>query len=89
LDDIKIIRLGWAGHFIRMEEEMIPKDYYWEIPQHRNNKKNKMGGRRPDCCIIGSKSTRWEERPGSRRESSTIRGWMDPVFEYTQPTFSP
>jgi hypothetical protein len=23
--DIKIIRLEWAGHIIRMEEEMIPK----------------------------------------------------------------
>jgi hypothetical protein len=25
LDDIKIRRLGWEGHIIRMEEEMIPK----------------------------------------------------------------
>jgi len=25
LDDIKIQRLGWAGHFVRMEDEKIPK----------------------------------------------------------------
>jgi hypothetical protein len=25
VDDIKIRRLGWAGHIIRMEEERIPK----------------------------------------------------------------
>jgi len=25
LDDIKIKRLGWAGHFVRMEGEKIPK----------------------------------------------------------------
>jgi hypothetical protein len=25
LDDIKIRRLGWAGHFVRMEDEKIPK----------------------------------------------------------------
>ena len=24
-ENIKIIRLGWAGHIIRMEEERIPK----------------------------------------------------------------
>jgi hypothetical protein len=25
VEDIKIRRLGWAGHIIRMEEERIPK----------------------------------------------------------------
>jgi hypothetical protein len=25
VEDIKITRLGWAGHIIRMEEERIPK----------------------------------------------------------------
>ena len=25
MEDIKIRRLGWAGHIIRMEEERIPK----------------------------------------------------------------
>jgi uncharacterized Rossmann fold enzyme len=26
MEDIKIRRLGWAGHIIRMEEERIPKN---------------------------------------------------------------
>ena len=25
VEDIKVIRLGWAGHIIRMDEEMIQK----------------------------------------------------------------
>jgi len=28
VEDIKIQRLGWAGHIIRMEEEMIPKERF-------------------------------------------------------------
>jgi len=27
MEEIKIRRLGWAGHIIRMEEERIPKRY--------------------------------------------------------------
>ena len=26
MEDIKIRRLGWAGHIVRMEEERIPKE---------------------------------------------------------------
>jgi hypothetical protein len=33
VEDIKIRRLGWAGHVIRMEEGRIPKKgTEWEIP---------------------------------------------------------
>jgi len=27
MEEIKIRRLGWAGHIIRIEEERIPKRY--------------------------------------------------------------
>ena len=33
VEDIKIGRLGWAGHVIRMEEERIPKRVVTSTPQ--------------------------------------------------------
>jgi len=47
VEDIKIRRLGWAGHIIRMEEERIPKkvlngNFYATRPVGRT--KNQMGG---------------------------------------------
>ena len=47
LDDIKIRRLGWAGHFVRMEDDMIPQKilnviFHNSRPTGKPN--NKMGG---------------------------------------------
>jgi hypothetical protein len=37
VEDIKIRRLGWAGHIIRMQDERISKKgFEWEIPQHKS-----------------------------------------------------
>ena len=47
LEDIKIRRLEWAGHIIRMEEERIPKKgSKWKLPYHKTSgkTKNEMGG---------------------------------------------
>jgi hypothetical protein len=62
VDDIKIIRLGCAGHIIRMEEERIPQKVL-------NGKFHKT---RP----VGKPRTRWEDVV--RRDTSQIlgtRGW--------------
>jgi hypothetical protein len=62
VDDINIIRLGWAGHIIRTEDERIPKKVL-------NRKfRNKIP--------VGKPSTRWEDIV--RRDTSQIveiRGW--------------
>ena len=42
VEDIKIRRLEWAGHIIRMEEERIPKkDSKWKLPYHKTSGKTK------------------------------------------------
>jgi hypothetical protein len=46
VEGIKFIRLGWAGHIVRMEEERIPKKgFKWNLPQHKTSgkTKNQMG----------------------------------------------
>ena len=37
VEDIKIRRLGWAGHIIRMEEERIlkKKSFQWKLLRHK------------------------------------------------------
>jgi len=42
VEDIKIRRLEWAGHLIRMEEERIPKkDSKRKLPCHKTSGKTK------------------------------------------------
>jgi uncharacterized Rossmann fold enzyme len=43
VEDIKIRRLEWAGHIMRMEEERIQKKKgsKWELPHHKTSGKTK------------------------------------------------
>jgi hypothetical protein len=46
VEDIKIRKLEWAGHVIRMEEERIPptpqkKSSKWILPYHKTSGKTK------------------------------------------------
>jgi hypothetical protein len=62
VNDVKIRRLVWAGHMIRMEEERIPKKFLNEKFQNTRS--------------VGKPSTRWEN--AVRRDSLHIlgiRGW--------------
>jgi len=53
VEDIKIRRLGWAGHMIRMEEERIPKFFKRKLLHHKTSGKTKkqMDGCGPEGCI--------------------------------------
>jgi hypothetical protein len=65
VEDIKIRRLGWAGHVIRMEDESIP-------PPPKKNLNGKFHNKSP----VGKPRTRWED--AVRRDTSQvlgIRGW--------------
>jgi hypothetical protein len=41
VEDIKIRRLRWAGHIIRMEEERIQKGFKRKLPYHKTSGKTK------------------------------------------------
>jgi len=58
VSDIKIRRIGWEGHIIRMEDERIPINFLNE----------KFHNRRP----AGKQRTRWEDVV--RRDTSEIGG---------------
>jgi hypothetical protein len=65
VEDIKIRRLGWAVHVIRMEEGRIPKKgFKWNLLQHTisGKTKNQMGRRGPEGCITTARSERMEEK---------------------------
>jgi len=65
VDNIKIRRLGWAGHVIRMDDESIPPP-----------KKNTLNGKFHNKIPLGKSKTRWED--AVRRDTSQIlgiRGW--------------
>ena len=58
MDDIKIRRLRWVGHIIRMEDERIPKKVL----------DGKLNNTRP----VGKPRTRWEDI--TWRDTSQILG---------------
>jgi hypothetical protein len=67
VDEIKIIRLGWAGHVVRMEDEGIPPSQ----PKIKDLS-GKFRNKRP----MGKPRTKWEDVV--RRDTSQIlgiRGW--------------
>ena len=47
VEDIKIIRLGWPGHIIRMEEGRIPKKV--------------LNGKFHNTRLVGRPRIRWED----------------------------
>ena len=71
VDDIKIIRIGWAGHIIRTEDERIPKKFLngkFHNTRTVGKTKHKMGGRCPEGHIAVHRNTRMERRAEDREE---------------------
>ena len=63
VEDIKIRRLEWAGHIIRMEEERIPK---------KKSSKRKLPYHKP----VGRPRTRWADVvQRNALQLLGIRGW--------------
>jgi hypothetical protein len=53
LDDIKIRRLGWAGHFVRLEDEKTPKKNSLNVKYHNSRPR-------------GKPTIRWEDVSGGK-----------------------
>ena len=92
MEDIKIGRLGWAGHIIRMEEERIPKkvlngNFYttrpvgrprirWADVVQRDALQLLRIRRRRRRAEIGYECWRLMREAKARKNCSAIYGWM-------------
>jgi hypothetical protein len=102
VEDIKIRRLGWAGHIVRMEEERIPKkglngNFYTTRPVGRPRTRWADVVDRDALQLVGIRG--WKRRAENRdkwrhltreatglRGCSAIYGWMDGWTEPALPT---
>jgi hypothetical protein len=71
VEDIKIRRLGWAGHIIRMEEEKIPKkflngNFYTTRPVGRSRNRWADVVQRDALQLLGIRG--WRRRAENREE---------------------
>jgi len=69
VEDIKIRIVGWAGRFIRMEDERSKKGGFQGnvIVKDCGKTKNKMEGRRPEGHITDPRNTRMKETSKRQR----------------------
>jgi len=77
VEDIKIRRLGWAGHKIRMEEERIPKkvlngNFYTTRPVGRPRTRWADVVQRDALQLLGIR--RWRRRAENRDEWRRLMG---------------
>ena len=93
VEDVKIRRLEWAGHIIRMEEERIPKkvlngNFHTTRPVGRPRTRWADVVQREALQLLGTRGWRrraanrdeWKRlmgRPRPGRGCSAIDGWMD------------
>jgi len=75
VEDIKIQRLGWAGHIIRMEEERIPKkvlnrNFYTTRPVGRPRTRWADVVQRDALQLLGIRG--WRRRAENRDEWSCL-----------------
>jgi hypothetical protein len=62
VEDIKVRRLGWVGHIVRMEEQRIPKEV--------------LNGNFHTVRPVGRPRTRWADVvQRDARQQPGIRGW--------------
>ena len=76
MEDIKIRRVGWGGHIIRMEEERIPKvlngNFYTSRPVGRPRTRRANVVQRDVLQLLGI--TGWRRRAENRDEWRRLMG---------------